>query len=98
MDSLTNYQSGESRIHSSSGSISVETASRRKIAAHDLNTPIEAKVAEQEQSEPMTLEKAKEMLKFEKSAWLILLAEVDGDISEAKAEAKAKLKSAYEKI
>lgn len=97
MDSLTNYQSGEGRLHNSCAAISVETASRRKTAATE-SVPVEAVGDSIEKNEELTLEKVKEMLEFNKSAWLILLAEYDGNIDKAEDMAKNKIKAVYESV
>lgn len=97
MDSLTNYQSGEGRLHNSSGTISVETASRR-ISPPTESIPVEVNNIKAEENKVLTPEIVKDMLRFEKSAWLLLLAEFDGDCSAAETAAKNKIKIAYEAI
>ena len=97
MDSLTNYQSGEGRLHNSSGTISVETASRR-ISPPTESIPVEVNNIKAEENKVLTPEIVKDMLRFEKSAWLLLLAEFDGDYSAAETAAKNKIKIAYEAI
>lgn len=97
MDSLTNYQSGEGRLHNSSGTISVETASRR-ISPPTESIPVEVNNIKAEENKVLTSEIVKDMLRFEKSAWLLVLAEFDGDYSAAETAAKNKIKIAYEAI
>lgn len=97
MDSLTNYQSGEGRLHNSSGTISVETASRR-ISPPTESIPVEVNNIKAEENKVLTSEIVKDMVRFEKSAWLLLLAEFDGDYSAAETAAKNKIKIAYEAI
>ena len=97
MDSLTNYQSGKSRVHNSNGTISVETASRR-ISPPTESIPVEVNNIKAEENKVLTPEIVKDMLRFEKSAWLLLLAEFDGDYSAAETAAKNKIKIAYEAI
>lgn len=97
MDSLTNYQSGEGRLHNSSGTISVETASRRTSPVTE-SIPVEVNNIKAEENKVLTSEIVKDMLRFEKSAWLLLLAEFDGDYSAAETAAKNKIKIAYEAI
>lgn len=97
MDSLTNYQSGKSRVHNSNGTISVETASRRKSPAAE-SSPVEVNNIKAQENKVLTSEIVKDMLRFEKSAWLLLLAEFDGDYSAAESAAKNKIKTAHEAI
>ena len=97
MDSLTNYQSGKSRLHNSNGTISIETASRRTSPAAE-SSPVEVNNIKAEENKVLTPEIVKDMLCFEKSAWLLLLAESDGDCSAAETAAKNKIKTAYEAI
>lgn len=97
MDSLTNYQSGKSKLHNSNGTISVETASRRTSPAAE-SIPVEVNNIKAEENKVLTPEIVKDMLRFEKSAWLLLLAEFDGDYSAAETAAKNKIKTAYEAI
>lgn len=97
MDSLTNYQSGKSRVHNSNGTISVETASIRKSPAAE-SSPVEVNNIKVEENKALTSEIVKDMLRFKKSDWLLLLAEFDGDYSAAETAAKNKIKTAYEAI
>ena len=97
MDSLTNYQSGKSRGHNSNGTISIETASRRTSLAAE-SSPVEVNNIKAEENKVLTPEAVKDMLRFEKSAWLLLLAEFDGDYLAAESAAKNKIKTAYEAI
>ena len=92
MDSLTNYQSGKSRLHHSNGTISVETASRRTSPAVE-SIPVEVNNIKAEENKVLTPEIVKDMLRFEKSVWLLLLAESDGDCSAAETAAKNKIKT-----
>lgn len=96
MDTLNNYQVGESKLHSATGVIKVSTASSRNVS-EEKNTPpntsSDAPVTKEE--EKMSLEKAKTLLTVTKDQWLTALLNSNGDKDAAEKAIKNELKTKY---
>lgn len=99
MDTLNNYQVGESKMHSAVGVIKVSTASSKKAEEKEA-APTENKNTENkpEQEEKMSLEKAKTMLNVTKDQWLTALLDSNGDKDAAETSLKDGLKKKYDAI
>lgn len=99
MDTLNNYQVGESKMHSAVGVIKVSTASSKKVEEKE-TAPTENKNAENKpkQEEKMSLEKAKTLLTVTKDQWLTALLNSNGDKDAAEKAIKNELKTKYDTI
>lgn len=99
MDTLNNYQVGESKMHSAVGVINVSTASSRKAEEKE-SAPTENKNTDSKpkQEEKMSLEKAKTMLTVTKDQWLTALLNSNGDKDAAEKTLKDELKKKYDTI
>lgn len=99
MDTLNNYQVGESKMHSATGVIKVYTASSRKVEEKE-TAPTENKNTNSTltQEEEMSLEKAKTMLTVTKEQWLMALLNSNGNIDTAETSLKDELKTKYDAI
>ena len=99
MDTLNNYQVGESKMHSAVGVIKVSTASSKKVEEKE-TAPTENKNAENKpkQEEKMSLEKAKTLLTVTKDQWLTALLNSNGDKDAAEKVLKNELKIKYDTI
>lgn len=99
MDTLNNYQVGESKMHSATGVIKVSTASSKKVEEKE-TAPTENKNTDTmpTQEEKMSLEKAKTLLTVTKEQWLTALLNSNGDIDAAETSLKDELKTKYDTI
>lgn len=99
MDTLNNYQVGESKMHSAIGVIKVSTASSKKVEEKE-SAPTENKNTESKpkQEEKMSLEKAKTLLTVTKDQWLTALLNSNGDKDAAEKSLKNELKTKYDTI
>lgn len=99
MDTLNNYQVGESKMHSATGVIKVSTASSRKVEEKE-TAPTENKNTDSTstQEEEMSLEKAKTLLTVTKEQWLTALLNSNGDKDSAETSLKDELKTKYNAI
>lgn len=99
MDTLNNYQVGESKMHSAVGVIKVSTASSKKAEEKE-TAPTENKNAENKpkQEEKMSLEKAKTLLTVTKDQWLTALLNSNGDKDAAEKALKNELKTKYDTV
>ena len=99
MDTLNNYQVGESKMHSAVGVIKVSTASSKKAEEKE-PAPTENKNTENKpkQEEKMSLEKAKTLLTVTKDQWLTALLNSNGDKDAAEKSLKNELKTKYDTI
>lgn len=99
MDTLNNYQVGESKLHSATGVIKVSTVSSRNVS-EEKNAPpnTSSDVPESKEEEKMSLEKAKTMLNVTKDQWLTALLNSNGDKDAAEKAIKNELKTKYDTI
>lgn len=99
MDTLNNYQVGESKMHSAVGVIKVSTASSKKAEEKE-TAPTENKNTENKpkQEEKMSLEKAKTLLTVTKDQWLTALLNSNGDKDAAEKALKNEMKTKYDTI
>lgn len=99
MDTLNNYQVGESKMHSATGVIKVSTASSRKVEEKE-TAPTENKNTDSTptQEEEISLEKAKTLLTVTKEQWLTALLNSNGDIDAAETSLKDEQKTKYDAI
>ena len=99
MDTLNNYQVGESKMHSAVGVIKVPTASSRNVS-EEKNAPpnTSSDVPESKEEEKMSLEKAKTMLNVTKEQWLTALLNSNGDKDAAETFLKDGLKKKNDAI
>lgn len=99
MDTLNNYQVGESKMHNAVGVIKVSTASSKKAEEKE-TAPTKNKNTENKpkQEENMSLEKAKTLLTVTKDQWLTALLNSNGDKDAAEKSLKNELKTKYDTI